>query len=82
MAAMMSQKAQSSEQKASSENHVGYPIEELINCDNIPAATPKAIGEGKPINKNETDKTMLARTPKITFATIKPPALDTPILHT
>ena len=40
---MMSQKAQSSEQKASSENHVGYPIEELINCDNIPAETDTAF---------------------------------------
>ena len=53
-----------------------------INCDKIPAATPKAIGDGKPINKNETDKTILAKTPNITFATIKPPALETPILHT
>ena len=53
-----------------------------INCDKIPAATPKAIGDGKPISKNETDKTILAKEPTITYATMKPPALDTPILHT
>ena len=40
------------------------------------------MGDGKPININETDKTILAKTPKTTFATMKPPALDTPILHT
>ena len=43
MAAMMSQQAQSSGQKASSESHVGYPIKELINCDNIPAETDTAF---------------------------------------
>jgi len=40
---MMSQQAQSSGQKASSESHVGYPIEELINCENIPAGTETAF---------------------------------------
>ena len=53
-----------------------------INCDNIPAATPKAIGEGRPIIKNDTDKTTLANTPSMTLATINPPALETPIVHT
>jgi len=46
MAAMMSQQAQSSGQKASSESsesHVGYPIKELINCENIPAGTDTAF---------------------------------------
>ena len=41
MAAMMSQQKQ--EEKVYSENHVGYPIEELINCDNIPAETETAF---------------------------------------
>ena len=53
-----------------------------ISCDNIPAATPKASGEGKPIIKKDKDKTILAKTPNITLATIKPPALETPIVHT
>ena len=46
MAAMMSQQAQSSGQKASSESsesHVGYPIEELLNCENKPAKTDTAF---------------------------------------
>ncbi len=53
-----------------------------INCDNTPAETPSAIGEGSPINKKDTDKTKLANIPKINFATIKPPAFETPIVHT
>ena len=43
---MMSQQAQSSGQKASSESsesHVGYPIEELLNCENKPAKTDTAF---------------------------------------
>ena len=38
---MMSQQKQ--EEKVYSENHVGYPIEELINCENIPAGTDTAF---------------------------------------
>ena len=41
MAAMMSPQKQ--EEKVYSENHVGYPIEELINCENIPAGTDTAF---------------------------------------
>ena len=43
---MMSQQAQSSGQKASSESsesHVGYPIEKLLNCENKPAKTDTAF---------------------------------------
>ena len=34
------------------------------------------------INKKDSDKTKLANIPKINFATIKPPAFETPIVHT
>ena len=53
-----------------------------INCDKIPAETPSAIGDGKPINKKATYKTILAKTPNMNLATMNPPALDTPIVHT
>ena len=42
MAAMIAQ--QKHEEKIiSSENHAGYPIEELINCENIPTGTDTAF---------------------------------------
>src|SRR6056300_916701 len=53
-----------------------------ISCDKTPAETPSAIGEGNPINKKARDKTMLANIPSINFATINPPAFETPIVQT
>ena len=53
-----------------------------ISWDKMPAEIPKATGEGKPIRANEIVKTTLANIAKITLATIKPPALETPIVHT
>ena len=41
MAAMMSQQEKASSE--SSESHVGYPIEELLNCENKPAKTDTAF---------------------------------------
>ena len=42
MAAMIAQQKQE-EKIISSENHAGYPIEELINCENIPIGTDTAF---------------------------------------
>ena len=53
-----------------------------ISCDSMPADTPSAIGEGNPIKKKAIDKTVLANIPRISFATINPPAFETPIVQT
>ena len=41
-----------------------------------------SITENEELKKKETDKTILANIPKINFATINPPALETPIVQT
>ena len=53
-----------------------------INCERIPADTPKAIGEGSPIKRKETERIKLAKIPNINFASIKPAAFETPTFQT